>query len=186
MAASTILMNIATAQAEEQTKKLIEKAKQQASTYQDLSGIMLDVEDIFSRFKVILEPIPPKIDDITEGMKEIEKEATGKSLDRSLITIINLFDNLKRSSESLRNLSIKYNIEGTEVLQYESRALSLPSQIMNIQRIMPEIVKKGDLTLNISFPNLIVREEADINTIVNKIDSIFQANYYGEGGRINV
>ena len=232
-AASQAMMALATAQAEEQVKKLMKSAKESAASWNELGNSILGISNAFTRFRVILEEIPPELEAVDKGMEGVEDEATGKSLDRSLLKIITLFDALKRSSEDLKDISIQYSIKGTireqeipkipdqninlkyilgeppilesltriinleysdipriflpslnqEVaLEYETEALALPKEIMNIQRIMPDIVKKGDLTLNISFPNLIVREEADIKKISREIDNVFQASYYGIGG----
>jgi hypothetical protein len=40
------------------------------------------------------------------------------------------------------------------------------------------------MMINVSFPNLTIREEADIPKIATEIDNIFQRNYYSQGGRV--
>ena len=197
VAASTILMNIATAQAEEQTRKLIEKAKEEASVWENVGEVILDVEKIFRRYRVTIEPIEEGLENVSRGMKSIEEEATGKSLDRSLLEILDIFGNLRTASRFLEDLNISYKITGqlsqpmsnlTQLvdLKYNTRELVLPRDLLDIKAVAPDIIKKGDLTLNISFPNLIIREEADINKIASKIDKIAQDNYYSCGGTRNI
>jgi hypothetical protein len=71
-------------------------------------------------------------------------------------------------------------------LEYENVSKQLADLTLKTQVTSLEPINQNNIILNISFPNLIIREEEDINKIAGRIDKIFQENYNSVGGRIIV
>lgn len=87
---------------------------------------------------------------------------------------------------------IKTIIEEPEDLtQLIVQEISVPEELESIRReeitlktdnIVPLNVGRNNIVINVSFPNLIIREEADIPKIARIIDNEFQKNYFKAGG----
>jgi len=78
------------------------------------------------------------------------------------------------------------------ILEYVTKDLPVLTQTVEVQKNVNNISRieevgnnrKGNVVVNVSFPNLTIREEADIQKIAKAIDSRFQYDYYADGGRV--
>lgn len=110
--------------------------------------------------------------------------------DTPSIPDISKFINLEYSNLEAPILN---DLQQTVDLKYIPKELPVVTQEINIPKNVEPITKieeirsvgRGNVVINVSFPNLTIREEADINKITSAIDAQFQSDYYADGGRVS-
>jgi hypothetical protein len=142
---SSILVSRATEETNAMMRQMTQEAKAQASAWEDLSSGVIDVDKIFAKFRVTIEPVVSDLDKVTEGMKDIEDEAKGHSLYESIQDVINIFLEYGRTADDLRDTSISYSITGeleqVIIPKIEDQTMSIVQVLrpVEIPRIQDEV-----------------------------------------------
>jgi len=154
-----------------------------------------DIDQIITR--VLIDAQYPEIEDITQRIvQELIPVIFNKPEDMTQDIIQRLVGvNIPRIYDQTQYIIqeiIKSESEEPEDLtQLIIQKVSVPEELESIRReeitlktdnIVPLSNGRNNIVMNISFPNLIIREEADIQKIAYAIDNLFQSQYYSQGG----
>lgn len=148
-----------------------------------LQRTMINIPDIGERDIVInqvLNPFDiPDIEDITQVVTrklvttDIEEP---ESLTQTIIQQLVPDPSLHINPEPLTQ-----EVHRKIVMEQEGIAHDI-EEVQTINMKIPDSGFKGNVYVNIAFPNLIIREEADIEKISKTIEEVFQKQYYSYGG----
>jgi len=110
----------------------------------------------------------------TRDIEDTESALWGRSLYDALVQVDGMLESVNRRIEQL------------QVPRYLETELRIRERIEYEPIIPPEIqyiIQPSTYNIFVSFPNLIIREEADIDRISRRIDEVFMSHYYGMGGK---